>query len=379
MNIPWYLSRSAGLVAYLLLFLTVCLGISIRTRGLDRVFARWKITDIHIFLSLLTLGFVLFHAIVLLWDGFVGYSLADIAVPFSTSNRSAWTAVGIATFYLLAVILLSFPARRFIGYYRWRALHYLTFLAYIGALLHGMFTGTDSRVAWPQLVYIGTAVTVLVLVILRIANWGQRAHSKLDKVARAAQGPDRLSAVHAVVAKQQAIESRALGFGAGAIVLAFFVFVVAGLGPFRWFHSTANGADATASQGDSSAAANPAPGNGFTDTFSGTASQQGNRGQIDFQMEIAASGQQDVRVDVALSLQATSSGRSQATANSLTMTDLSGRTICAGEVRQLDDQELVGLCDGSGAYAGEQLTLVAQFDTGLSDQVSGTLQAIVGQ
>src|SRR6185437_15357588 len=104
MNVPWYLSRSAGLIAYITVFLTVVLGLSIRTRRLDKLVARWRVTDLHTFLSVLTLVFVALHAGVLLWDGFVGYSPLDILVPFATGYRTFWTGVGIASLYLLAVV-----------------------------------------------------------------------------------------------------------------------------------------------------------------------------------------------------------------------------------------------------------------------------------
>lgn len=34
------------------------------------------------------------------------------------------------------------------GYRAWRSLHYSTIVIYVMALGHGMFTGTDSRMAW---------------------------------------------------------------------------------------------------------------------------------------------------------------------------------------------------------------------------------------
>src|SRR5262245_48461132 len=73
-NIPWYLSRATGLVAYLLLFCTVMLGLAVRTRTLDRLVARWRVTDVHTFLSILVIVFVVVHAAVLLADTYVGFS-----------------------------------------------------------------------------------------------------------------------------------------------------------------------------------------------------------------------------------------------------------------------------------------------------------------
>ncbi|HXU23281.1 MAG TPA: ferric reductase-like transmembrane domain-containing protein, partial [Tepidiformaceae bacterium] len=272
MNIPWYLARAAGLTAYLLLFVTVVLGLSIRTKGLDRYIARWKVTDIHIFLSLLVLGFAILHAGVLLWDGFVGYSLLDILVPFSTGYRTVWTAVGIVTLYALLVITLSFPARRYIGYRAWRMLHYATFGAYVAALLHAIYTGTDSRVAWAQVLYIATAGTVLAMLIYRIAVWARRENALLAK--RGSVGPGRTASASAWFAAQEAamqrrgIETRALRVSLGAVCLTALVFIAAGLGPFRWGRGGDNAPVDALAQGDAPFAGSP-----FNDTFSGTASE----------------------------------------------------------------------------------------------------------
>lgn len=391
MNIPWYLARSAGLVAYLLLFVTVVLGLSIRTKGLDRYIARWKVTDIHIFLSLLVLALVVVHAGVLLWDGFVGYSPADIFVPFSTYYRTFWTSVGIVTFYALIVIVLSFPARRFIGYRAWRALHYGTFGVYVAALLHAMFTGTDSRVAWAQLIYIATAATVLVLLMYRIAGWARRETNSIEKRAAALglspELPEGISAgrpastrdwfaARELAIQRRGIETRALRVSLGAAGLTALVFLAAGLGPFRW--GRGGGGNAVASSGLAASAPGSAPNAAFHDTYTGSASETARSAtETLFTLHGTATGDQPLQFSIELVLDTKAGGSNVATANSITLSAGSG-TVCEGELQRLDRSGFAASCQGSGPYDGQQLLLNGTFDGGLAEQVSGSLQSQPG-
>jgi fucose permease len=54
-----------------------------------------------------------------------------------------------------------------------RAIHYLSIVAYVGALLHGLYAGTDSYLSWTQVMYWGTFLStaffgVFWLVIARL-------------------------------------------------------------------------------------------------------------------------------------------------------------------------------------------------------------------
>ena len=375
MNFPWYLSRSAGLVAYLVLFFVVVLGISIRTRGLDKYLARWKVTDLHTFLSLLALSFVALHAGVLLWDGFVGYSPLDILVPFATPYRTVWTAVGISTAYLLALIAVSFPARRWIGYRTWRTMHYFTFLAYLAALAHGVFMGTDSQTGWAQLLYISTASVVLILGLYRVYLWQSKERTVLipvmdaAKVHRAPQATRRAAA--AAAQRMQIVGRRASGIGVGAVLLSTVLFLAAGMGPFRWFSDSAAGNGTIAGV---ALAPTPPAALGFSDSFSGSATQTQSGTMINLALLATGTGQRDIRLDVELQLQQTN-GRTIATSNRFQLMDGSGSILCAGQVAQLVQTGLSASCEGTGLFAGHRMDVEMQFDRGLGSQMTGTLDA----
>jgi predicted ferric reductase len=165
----WYLSRASAFVAYVLLWWSMVLGLSITNR-LARLWPGGPATaDLHEHASLLGLAFGLLHTLVLLGDAYIGYTLPQILIPFtSVSYQPVWVGVGQISLYLMALVTFSFYVRRWIGARAWRTIHYLSFVVFVLALVHGVFSGTDSTLAWAFWMYIGTGASVLGMTIYRI-------------------------------------------------------------------------------------------------------------------------------------------------------------------------------------------------------------------
>lgn len=393
-NVPWYLSRATGFVAYLLLFATVVLGLSIRTKSLDRLVARWRITDIHTFLSVLVVLFVVVHVTVLLGDTFIGFSVVQLLVPFASAYLPVWTGIGILSAYLLLLVAISFPARRLTGYRFWRTLHYLTFVVYSGALVHAVFTGTDSRVGWAQVTYESTAGTVLALVIYRIISWSRRELAALTSRPRPApavasrtaallrarsggaaallpaRAPAPMPSPELLTQRRESIETRTLAFSFGAVGVAALLVLAAGIGPFRWGQSgptSAAGSAAGATTGQSQAAA------GFQDAYSGTIQQS----RSSLEMVLSGSGQRPINLDIQLQLARGATGGTDVVGNSVTMTDANGAALCSGQVTAMDNSSFQIDCQGAGPYAGQSLSVNGSIDNGTGAQIQGTLQVSI--
>jgi predicted ferric reductase len=165
----WYLSRASALVAYGLLWLSMALGLII-TNKLARLWPGGPVAfDLHQFASLMGLAFALFHALILMGDKYINYDLAQVLVPFSsTGYKPVWVGLGQIGFYLLAVVGLSFYVRKRLGNRTWRLIHYLSFLTFAVALLHGIFAGTDSSALGVQIFYWATGASLLFLLVYRI-------------------------------------------------------------------------------------------------------------------------------------------------------------------------------------------------------------------
>jgi predicted ferric reductase len=164
----WYLSRAAGFVAYLLLFISVVLGMATGTRLLERFVRRNIVFDLHRFTTLLALAFTLFHVYILLGDGYFSFNVWELSLPFRSPYRTWQTAVGVFALYALVLVTVSFYVRRFVGYRVWRTLHYLTFALFAGALLHSITAGTDTTLGWAQLIYAGTGLVTLAVIAYRL-------------------------------------------------------------------------------------------------------------------------------------------------------------------------------------------------------------------
>jgi DMSO/TMAO reductase YedYZ heme-binding membrane subunit len=76
--------------------------------------------------------------------------------------------IGIFALYVMAFALLSSWIRRFIPYRFWRALHYLSFLAFALVTIHGWLAGSDTNEPWLRALYVGGAAAVTFLTVMRL-------------------------------------------------------------------------------------------------------------------------------------------------------------------------------------------------------------------
>lgn len=168
-HVFWFLSRSSAAVAFGLLWFSMAFGLLI-TNKLARLWPGGPVAfDLHQFTSLLGLAFALFHALILLGDQYIKYKLKIVLVPFaSASYRPIWVGLGQLAFYMMALVALSFYLRRWLGRKAWRLIHYLSFANFSLALLHGIFSGTDSGTVWMRSLYWGLGSVLLFLFIYRL-------------------------------------------------------------------------------------------------------------------------------------------------------------------------------------------------------------------
>lgn len=167
-HVYWYFGRSAGLIAYWLLFASVALGIAVSSRVFDGLLHRGWVYEIHRFLSIFVLLAMVFHVLILLPDPWAKFTLVEFLVPFKSHYRPTPVALGTICLYGSIAITGSFYLKRFIGQKEWRWMHYGTFALFVMALLHGLRAGTDSREPAVQISYLASGVAILFLLFFRI-------------------------------------------------------------------------------------------------------------------------------------------------------------------------------------------------------------------
>jgi sulfoxide reductase heme-binding subunit YedZ len=164
-QLMWYITRSAGLISYFLLWLSTAWGLAVSSKVFDTILHRAFTYDFHQFISLLAIGFIFLHIAVLMADRYLPYTLAQVLVPFLSPYRPLWVAIGVIGFYLTLLVTVTFYIRSRIGSKAFRTIHYLSLVAYLGALIHGFFAGTDSTLLSVELLYAGTLLIIVFLLI----------------------------------------------------------------------------------------------------------------------------------------------------------------------------------------------------------------------
>ena len=165
----WYLSRASAMIAFLLLWFSMASGLII-TNKLARVWPGGPTAfDLHQYTSLLGLAIGLFHALILMGDHYINFSLAQVLIPFtSTAYRPIWVGIGQLGLYASAIVSFSFYVRKRLGRRAWRLIHYLSFINFMLTLIHGITSGTDSPEAWARGLYWATGLSLVFLTVYRI-------------------------------------------------------------------------------------------------------------------------------------------------------------------------------------------------------------------
>ena len=102
------------------------------------------------------------HIVTTVLDGFAPISLIDAVVPFLSAYRPIWLGFGALAFDLLIALTITSLVRRRLGYGAWRAIHWLAYVSWPIAVLHGLGTGSDSKQTWALVLTFACVLAVLV-------------------------------------------------------------------------------------------------------------------------------------------------------------------------------------------------------------------------
>lgn len=140
----WYMIRATGTVAYLLLYLSVIIGLYSQVQKKRKQ----KVTTtlfLHEALSNWAFFLVLGHVGFLLIDTYISFQWTEVLTPFNTDYNPLPMAMGTLSLYFLIMTIVTSKARKAIGYQKWRKLHALNPILYILVTLHGLWMGSDFQ------------------------------------------------------------------------------------------------------------------------------------------------------------------------------------------------------------------------------------------
>jgi methionine sulfoxide reductase heme-binding subunit len=170
-SLYWYLTRSTGAVALLLLTLAIALGVADVQRWSTARWPRFVVDGLHRNISLLAMVFLVAHILTSVLDSFAPISLIDSVIPFTGAYRPFWLGLGAVAFDLLLAVTVTSLLRQRMGFASWRAIHWLTYLSWPIALLHGFGTGSDVKGGvWLMALSIGCLAIVAAAVLARVVR-----------------------------------------------------------------------------------------------------------------------------------------------------------------------------------------------------------------
>ncbi len=186
-KLAWHLTRSSGLIAYILLMASTVWGLFISSQFVKDWSPGPISMAIHSTISWLAVLFALGHALLLLFDDYFTYTLGDIFIPFTGPYRPEFVGLGTLAFWLMLVISASFAVKKFIGRRAWKLIHYLSYAGFGMVTAHGLFAGTDGDLlGFRLLVALGVGST-LILLGVRVGK-SQVKSTKGHKRAKPAAG-----------------------------------------------------------------------------------------------------------------------------------------------------------------------------------------------
>ncbi len=179
----WYFTRAAGLMGYFLIWLSTAWGLVVSSKIFDSFMERGFTYDFHEYLSWLGLAFIGAHVIALMVDKYLPYNIWQVLIPFLSPYRPFWVGIGVIAFYLSILVTITFYLKKKIGAELFRKIHYLSLVGYVGATLHGLYAGTDSVLPLANLLYKGTFLITLFLIIYWVVllYFRKREDEKLKK------------------------------------------------------------------------------------------------------------------------------------------------------------------------------------------------------
>ncbi len=163
----WLASRSAGIVAFVLVATSVLIGLYLASNLGRRPGYKRTLVKAHEQIALAALIAIGAHGLLLLGDKWLNPGLGGLLIPFTMPYRPIFTGIGIIAGYTAFALGLTYYARRRIGTRRWRKAHRLMPLVYVMGAVHALGAGSDGSGLWLQGLVVVTALPMAGLIAAR--------------------------------------------------------------------------------------------------------------------------------------------------------------------------------------------------------------------
>jgi sulfoxide reductase heme-binding subunit YedZ len=127
------------------------------------------------------------HVLSLLFDPYAQLRIFDLVLPFAGNYRPFWQGLGTLAFDLVLALIATSLLRHRLGARAWRAVHWLAYLSWPTALLHGLETGTDGGTWWLRTIAGLCAAVVAAALVWRLSPSFDRFPQRFTRRVRALQ------------------------------------------------------------------------------------------------------------------------------------------------------------------------------------------------
>jgi sulfoxide reductase heme-binding subunit YedZ len=164
----WYLTRGTGLVAMVLVTLSVLAGIAASLRAGGTRMPRFVVSGLHRNLSLLTVAFIVVHVVTTVLDAYAPITYLDAVLPFASPYRPIWLGLGALAFDIILALVITSMVRVRIGLKTWRFIHWFAYACFPITVVHALGTGSDATQRWMLGVVAACVATVVVGALWRL-------------------------------------------------------------------------------------------------------------------------------------------------------------------------------------------------------------------
>jgi sulfoxide reductase heme-binding subunit YedZ len=177
----WLVSDASGIVALLLISMSVLIGLGMAAKLLRRPGVKRASARLHEHVALAALAAIAVHGLALLGDRWLRPGWRGIAIPFALSYKPGFTGLGIIAGYVALLLGPSFYLRRRIGARRWRRLHRMIVFVWVLSVIHALGSGTDAQKLWLRAFVLAPVAPIVYLFVVRTFASGNREARRVGR------------------------------------------------------------------------------------------------------------------------------------------------------------------------------------------------------
>ncbi len=180
----WFLARSSGITALVMVAASVLWGLFLSSRLLQSKRRPAWLLDLHRWLGGLSVLTVGAHILAIAADSYVPFSPAALFVPGVASWHPVAVAWGIVAFWLLAAVQITSLMMRRLPRKWWRRIHFTSYVVFWAAAIHGAMAGSDSGLPGYRIVAVSLILIVSFATVYRAITTKSANHSRKPATVR---------------------------------------------------------------------------------------------------------------------------------------------------------------------------------------------------